>query len=66
MPDILTLKQLCDRYSINRHTYYNLSRKGKMPPAFNIGRQVRFKLSDVLDWEAEQGAADQAVPGSGA
>ena len=61
MPDILTLKQLCERYSINRHTYYNLSRKGEMPKAFTIGRQVRFRMADVLEWEASQ---DQAGAGN--
>ena len=56
----LTLKQLCARWQLKEQTLYNRRRKGNLPPAFKVGKELRFPLAGVEEFEAAGLAADLA------
>ena len=48
----LTVKDLAERYSMNKCTIYSLLRSGKLPAGVKIGRSRRWKLCVIEDFEA--------------
>ena len=43
------------RYGLSRGTILNLMRAGKFPQGVKFGRVYRWKISDILDFEAKGG-----------
>ena len=56
----LSVDDLATRYGVPKATVYAWLHKGTAPASLVIGRYRRFRLSDVLAWEAEreEGAVD--------
>ncbi|WP_108637408.1 helix-turn-helix transcriptional regulator [Mycobacterium terramassiliense] len=47
----LTRQELADRYGLPVKTPAEWATKGTGPRFAKIGRHVRYRLSDVIDWE---------------
>jgi excisionase family DNA binding protein len=52
--EFLSVQQLADRYSVPVQTVYAWRNSQTAPKALKIGRHLRFRLSDVLEWEERQ------------
>lgn len=50
----LTRKELAERVNVPEKTPAEWASKGTGPPYAKFGRHVRYRLSDVLEWEAAQ------------
>ena len=50
----LTRRELAERYGVPVKTPAEWACKGTGPRYAKIGRHVRYRLSDVVDWEREQ------------
>lgn len=57
----LTMEQLCDRLQIPITTarYWRIRNYG--PPAVRVGRCLRYRLSDVQEWESSLNDPREAV-----
>jgi hypothetical protein len=55
----LTRQELADRYGVPVKTPAEWATKGKGPRYARFGRYVRYRLSDVIDWESKQFAEDK-------
>ncbi len=54
-PDVwISRQELADRYGVPVKTPAQWASKGTGPRYARFGRHVRYRLSDVLDWEREQ------------
>ncbi|GIU90436.1 MAG: hypothetical protein KatS3mg010_1535 [Acidimicrobiia bacterium] len=47
----LNVEQLADRWGVSVATIYGLRYRSEAPPAIRVGRELRFALSDVEQWE---------------
>jgi|SRR5680860_73746 len=63
---VLTLSQLAAHLSVSVQTLYDLRSKGRGPRGFRVGRELRFRRSEVDSWLARIEAADSARHPSGA
>lgn len=52
MDELLTPKELCQRYKISIHTLYKWTALGTIP-CVRIGKTIRFRQSDLLRWEEQ-------------
>lgn len=50
----LTPRQLAEREGVPLQTVYIWNMNGTGPRIMRIGRHVRYRLADVLDWEESQ------------
>ena len=50
----LSRQELADRYGVPVKTPAEWASKGTGPRYAKFGRHVRYRLSDVIDWEREQ------------
>jgi excisionase family DNA binding protein len=57
---VLTLSQLAAHLSVNVQTLYDLRSKGRGPRGFRVGRELRFRRSEVDAWLERLEAADSA------
>jgi predicted DNA-binding transcriptional regulator AlpA len=48
----LSRQELADRYGVPVKTPAEWASKGTGPPYAKFGRHVRYRLSDVIDWES--------------
>ena len=61
--EILTTKQVMDLLSVSRPALYRwISEQGL--PAKKIGRNYRFRKSEVLDWFSSKDVTQSSCPGS--
>lgn len=51
---MLTTDELCMKLKIARETLYAWRKTGQGPKAYRIGRHLRFKESEVIDWLEER------------
>jgi excisionase family DNA binding protein len=47
----LTIRDLAERVGVPEQTVYQWNSRGGGPPYMKIGRHVRFRLADVVEWE---------------
>lgn len=57
---VLTLSELAAALAVSVQTLYDLRSKGRGPRGFRIGRELRFRRSEVDAWLARLEAADAA------
>ena len=50
----ITRQELADRYGVPVKTPAEWASKGTGPPYAKFGRHVRYRISDVIAWEATQ------------
>jgi predicted DNA-binding transcriptional regulator AlpA len=53
----LSVEDLAARWKRPAKVVYGLRYRGEAPPAIRIGRELRFRLSDVVAWEDARLAA---------
>jgi excisionase family DNA binding protein len=47
---LLTVRELADFLRIPVNTVYKWSTEGGGPPAYKVGKYLRFRVEDVLAW----------------
>jgi predicted DNA-binding transcriptional regulator AlpA len=67
----LSRQELADRYGLPVKTRAQWASKGTGPRYARMGRHVRYRLSDVIDWETERvdeprDTVQRSAPASGA
>lgn len=55
---LLTLAELAARLSVNVQALYDLRSQGRGPRGFRVGRQLRFRASEIDAWLARMEQAD--------
>ena len=50
----MTVAGFCEKYQINRATYYRNVKLGRMPPAIKVGGSTRILAEDEQTWVAKQ------------
>ena len=55
----LSRQELADRYGVPVKTPAEWASKGTGPRYAKFGRHVRYRLSDVIDWESMRFAEDK-------
>ena len=57
---VLTLSELAACLAVSVQTLYDLRSKGQGPRGFRVGRELRFRRSEVDSWLGRLEAADAA------
>jgi len=57
---LLSLSDLAERLQVTVQTLYDLRSRGRGPRGFRVGRELRFRLSEVDAWIARMEADDAA------
>ncbi len=56
---VLSLSELCGQLQVSAQTIYDLRSQGRGPRGFRVGRELRFRVSEIEAWltglEAEDG-----------
>jgi len=47
---VLTTSELAEYLGVNAQTIYDLRADGRGPTGFRVGREIRFRVSDVIRW----------------
>ena len=55
---VLTLSQLATQLGVTVQTLYDLRSQGRGPRGFRVGRELRFRVSEVDAWLAQMEADD--------
>jgi excisionase family DNA binding protein len=55
---VLTLSELAARLCVSIQTLYDLRSQGRGPRGFRVGRQLRFRMSEIDAWLARMEEAD--------
>lgn len=51
---VLTVAEFCDKYRIDRATYYRNAKLGRMPATIHVGGSKRILVADEQAWIAQQ------------
>jgi excisionase family DNA binding protein len=62
---ILSLSELAVRLGVTAQTIYDLRSQGRGPHGFRIGRQLKFRASEVDAWLRRLEESDARHPGGG-
>ncbi|WP_456847474.1 helix-turn-helix transcriptional regulator [Cellulomonas sp. P5_C6] len=54
----MTLSELAAYLSVSNQALYDLPSQGRGPRGFRVGRQLRFRMSEIEAWLARMEAAD--------
>ena len=55
---VLTLSQLATQLGVTVQTLYDLRSQGRDPRGFRVGRELRFRVSEIDAWLAQLEADD--------
>ena len=55
---VVTMSQLASQLGVSVQTLYDLRSKGRGPRGFRVGRELRFRVSEVDAWLAQLEAED--------
>ena len=59
-PEFLSIKEICRRYSVGHSTIYDWVKHSQFPKPKKFGpRLSRWKMEDLLQWEAKQNGGDK-------
>lgn len=47
---VLSLSELCAHLQVTAQTIYDLRSQGRGPRGFRVGRELRFRISEVEGW----------------
>ena len=47
---VLSLSELCAHLHVNAQTIYDLRSQGRGPRGFRVGRELRFRVSEIDSW----------------
>ena len=57
---VLSLSELAARLRVSIQTIYDLRSQGRGPRGFRVGRELRFRVSEIESWLARMEQADAA------
>ena len=57
---VLSLSELAARLRVSVQTIYDLRSQGRGPRGFRVGRELRFRVSEIDAWLARMEEADAA------
>jgi excisionase family DNA binding protein len=60
---LLTTQQLADLLQIPVDTLYAWRSRGEGPPAYRLGKHLRFRAAEVSSWLERHGSSHAADPG---
>lgn len=60
----LTVNEFCDRYRIDRCTYYRNAKLGRLPCPIKVGGATRILATDEAEWIARQRNSGLAQEGA--
>ena len=63
---VLSLSELAARLGVSAQTIYDLRSQGRGPRGFRVGRELRFRVSEIDAWLARMEQADAARHAHGA
>jgi excisionase family DNA binding protein len=55
---VLSLAELCEQLQVSTQTIYDLRSQGRGPRGFRVGRELRFRISEIDAWLARLEAED--------
>ena len=55
---VVTLSQLAAQLGVSVQTIYDLRSQGRGPRGFRVGRELRFRVSEIAAWLAQMEADD--------
>ena len=55
---VVTLSQLAAQLGVSVQTLYDLRSQGRGPRGFRVGRELRFRVSEIAAWLAQMEADD--------
>ena len=55
---VVTLSELASQLGVSLQTMYDLRSQGRGPRGFRVGRELRFRVSEVDAWLAQMEADD--------
>ena len=55
---VVTLSQLAARLGVSVQTLYDLRSQGRGPRGFRVGRELRFRVSEIAAWLTQMEAND--------
>jgi excisionase family DNA binding protein len=55
---VVTLSQLAAQLGVNVQTLYDLRSQGRGPRGFRVGRELRFRVSEIAAWLTQMEADD--------
>jgi excisionase family DNA binding protein len=55
---VVTLSELASQLGVSLQTLYDLRSQGRGPRGFRVGRELRFRVSEVEAWLAQMEADD--------
>ena len=55
---VLSLTELCDHLHVTAQTIYDLRSQGRGPNGFRVGRELRFRVSEIEAWLARLESED--------
>lgn len=58
LDSVVTLSQLAAQLGVSVQTLYDLRSQGRGPRGFRVGRELRFRVSEVDAWLAQMEADD--------
>jgi excisionase family DNA binding protein len=47
---VLSLSELCAQLQVSAQTIYDLRSQGRGPRGFRVGRELRFRISEIDAW----------------
>jgi excisionase family DNA binding protein len=56
---VLSLTELCEHLQVSAQTIYDLRSQGRGPRGFRVGRELRFRISEIEAWLARLESADE-------
>jgi len=57
---VLTTSELAAYLGVNVQAIYDLRNDGRGPSGFRVGREIRYRVSDVLGWLQDLHEPDRA------
>lgn len=55
---VLSLTELCEHLHVSAQTIYDLRSQGRGPKGFRVGRELRFRISEIEAWLARMETED--------
>jgi excisionase family DNA binding protein len=55
---VLSLSELCEQLHVSAQTIYDLRSQGRGPRGFRVGRELRFRVSEIDAWLTRLEAED--------
>jgi len=59
---LMTFLEVCDFLGLTAPTFYNMRYRGTAPKGYRVGRQLRFRRSEVDRWLAERADVPRDLP----